>query len=329
MFLETTDTGALLGAMVERYGDMRLRAATPDAPLRIESRQAGLVSLERLRIGGRLDVSCGPSKVFAFARVRSGSADYGLRPRGVHAGRGDLVLTARPGETFESDTRGMDFDGISIAPGVFDELAEAESGGRVRILGPRAVSAAATRDWVRAFSFVRDSLGPPGAVSGGLAQGGSGPAAELVAGPLGRYLAAVTLTAFPNDAVIEPTHVDRHDGHPATLQRAVAFIEANPDLDLAPADVARAARVSPRAVQLAFRRHLGTTPMAYLRRVRLDRARAELQASVPGDGLTVTQVAARWGFPRPSRFAALYREAYGQSPGRVLQARRGGSDHEG
>jgi transcriptional regulator GlxA family with amidase domain len=33
----------------------------------------------------------------------------------------------------------------------------------------------------------------------------------------------------------------------------------------------------------------------------------------------VGQIAARWGFAHPGRFAALYREAYGTSPSRTLR----------
>jgi transcriptional regulator GlxA family with amidase domain len=76
------------------------------------------------------------------------------------------------------------------------------------------------------------------------------------------------------------------------------------------ADIAAAAFVTMRAVQLAFRKHIGTTPTGYLRRVRLDHARRDLVSGDPARE-TVTAVAYRWGFPSPSRFAAYYREAYG------------------
>jgi AraC-like DNA-binding protein len=140
----------------------------------------------------------------------------------------------------------------------------------------------------------------------------------LVMAAAARLLAASVLSAFPNTAQLEPTSEDRHDSHPATLHRAVTFIETNPDLDITVADIARAAHVSVRAIQVAFRRHLGTTPMAYLRRVRLDAARAELLKATPSDGLTVTAVASRWGWARPSRFAADFRAAYGQHPHSLL-----------
>ncbi|MFK0247188.1 helix-turn-helix domain-containing protein [Amycolatopsis azurea] len=77
--------------------------------------------------------------------------------------------------------------------------------------------------------------------------------------------------------------------------------------------------MSVRAVQLAFRLHLGLTPMAYVRWVRLDHARAELKAASPDD-TTVTRVAARWGYARPSAFAAHYRDVYGELPSYTLRS---------
>ena len=39
----------------------------------------------------------------------------------------------------------------------------------------------------------------------------------------------------------------------------------------------------------------------------------------PGDGTTVTAVAARWGFASPSQFAGRYRRTYGQLPSHTLR----------
>ncbi|MFG1802396.1 helix-turn-helix domain-containing protein [Micromonospora carbonacea] len=72
-------------------------------------------------------------------------------------------------------------------------------------------------------------------------------------------------------------------------------------------------------MQLAFRSQLGTTPLAYLRRVRLDLARRDLTRAVPGDGVSVAAIAARWGFADPRRFAARYLATYGELPGRTLR----------
>lgn len=66
-------------------------------------------------------------------------------------------------------------------------------------------------------------------------------------------------------------------------------------------------------------RHLDTTPMAYLRHARLVRAHQELSDASHADDITVTAVAARWGF-RPSRFAEYYRAAYGVLPSQTLRS---------
>jgi transcriptional regulator GlxA family with amidase domain len=76
-------------------------------------------------------------------------------------------------------------------------------------------------------------------------------------------------------------------------------------------------------VQLAFRRHLGVTPLAYLRRVRLEGAHRELLSACP-DRVTVTMVAADWRFTNVSRFSGYYRAAYGVSPAQTLRRRPAG-----
>nr|WP_281251167.1 helix-turn-helix transcriptional regulator [Streptomyces indicus] len=92
------------------------------------------------------------------------------------------------------------------------------------------------------------------------------------------------------------------------------------------AEIAEAAHVTPRALQYAFRRHLGQTPMEYLRSVRLHRAHAELRNAVPAAGVTVTAIATAWGFGHPGRFAAAYRRTFGCSPSDTLKRPPEGPD---
>jgi transcriptional regulator GlxA family with amidase domain len=166
-----------------------------------------------------------------------------------------------------------------------------------------AVSAAAAKRLGSAVDFAWDLVaGNPAAAD-----------QPLVTGSTARLLAAAALSTFPNTATAEPTRGDRHDASPGTLNRAIEFIEEHAGADLSAADIAAAANVSIRAVQLAFRRELGVTPLGYLRRVRLARAHRDLLAGGPA-GPTVTAVSVRWGFSSPSRFAAYYREAFGVPP---------------
>jgi AraC-like DNA-binding protein len=102
---------------------------------------------------------------------------------------------------------------------------------------------------------------------------------------------------------------------PAALRRARRFCEEHAAQPVSLEDIATAARVSVRTLQSGFREHLQTTPIPYLRSVRLARAHAELlHIAATGSRTTVTEVALRWGFTHLSRFAAFYRQAYGHSP---------------
>lgn len=103
------------------------------------------------------------------------------------------------------------------------------------------------------------------------------------------------------------------------LRRAVAFIDDNARRPITVADIADASRLSVRGLQAAFRRDLGTTPMAYLRSARLDGAHRDLLNAHPDRGDTVDAIAHRWGFGHPARFAAAYRTAFGEYPAATLR----------
>ncbi|KUI20011.1 helix-turn-helix domain-containing protein [Mycobacterium sp. GA-2829] len=109
-------------------------------------------------------------------------------------------------------------------------------------------------------------------------------------------------------------------GHrPPGLRRSVAFIHENADSDIGLAEIAAAANLTPRAVQYMYRRHLGVTPLEYLRRVRLDRAHRDLQVADPTVD-TVNSIAGRWGFAHAGRFSVAYRRVFGTPPSATLRA---------
>ena len=82
---------------------------------------------------------------------------------------------------------------------------------------------------------------------------------------------------------------------------------------LTPAELARVGSMSVRTLHATFHAELGISCMAYLRRLRLDHVRAELLRA-GRSGVRVTDVAMRWGFIHPSRFAQQYRERFGELP---------------
>lgn len=112
-----------------------------------------------------------------------------------------------------------------------------------------------------------------------------------------------------------------HTAHPPLVRQAVAYITENAHRDIGVGDIAEALHVTPRSVQYAFRRYLDTTPLEYLRRVRLERAHRELKAADPAMD-TVMAIAGRWGFMHPGRFSVAYKEVFGTEPSRTLRDSR-------
>jgi AraC-like DNA-binding protein len=114
-------------------------------------------------------------------------------------------------------------------------------------------------------------------------------------------------------ALADPNTVRRFGRLAPVLQ----YIEANADSDLTPEILARTAGVSVRTLHAAFHEQLGESPMAYVRRIRLGRVRAELLRSDPTK-VRVTDVAMRWGFTHLSRFADQYRDQFKELPSVTL-----------
>lgn len=108
---------------------------------------------------------------------------------------------------------------------------------------------------------------------------------------------------------------------PRTVGVALDLIEDHPENYLTTTDLAHAVGISARALQEGFRRHVGTSPLAYLRDVRLSRVHAELAAASP-DSATVAQIATKWGFGHLGRFSDVYRRKFGVAPHQTLRAAR-------
>ena len=309
---ETTDPDVASEIFREAYSTMRMQVRGTRPMFSVASTPVGTARLDRTIFRMALEGAADPFSDIYILGVRSGVVEYSIDGSDETYGPGDMCFPVPLGVPWATRLENVDSELVVLPQSLLDEAGAVEPGrAPVRLLSNRPHSAAAAAQLWRTTEGVR-------------AIAAAEPDAEpypLVMTAAARLLAASVLTAFPNTAHREPTFTDRRDSHPTTLRRATTFIEANPDLDITVADIARAAHVSVRAIQVAFRRHLGITPMAYLRRVRLDAARAQLLDAVSGQGLTVTAVASRWGWARPSRFAADFRSAYGQHPYTLLPPR--------
>ena len=77
------------------------------------------------------------------------------------------------------------------------------------------------------------------------------------------------------------------------------------------------ANVSERTLQYAFHDIMGMSPLTYLHRLRLHRARDELRKS-KSESTTVTEVAMNWGFWHFGEFSRTYKNCFGETPSSTL-----------
>jgi AraC-like DNA-binding protein len=104
------------------------------------------------------------------------------------------------------------------------------------------------------------------------------------------------------------------------LVRALRWLSDRLDEPIQLDTLAVAASVRPRTLEAHFRHYLGTTPLGWVRRMRLARARQQLLAA-RNEG-SVTGVALANGFTELGRFAKQYRRQFGELPSQTLRAVR-------
>lgn len=112
------------------------------------------------------------------------------------------------------------------------------------------------------------------------------------------------------------------------LDRLEEYIRSRLFAPLALVDLARAAGVTTRTLNVVCHRHRGVAPMTLVRNLRLDAARQRLLSGLP---VSITEVAMEYGFGHLGRFSSYYRERFGELPkhtGRALkQAQCADADH--
>lgn len=106
------------------------------------------------------------------------------------------------------------------------------------------------------------------------------------------------------------------------VRRVRDYLEAKAHEPVDMIALAEIAGIPVRTLYHQFQRVHGVSPMQMLRTIRLDRVRRELLAGSPS--ANVTSVALAWGFDHLGRFAASYRERFGETPRETLQRRRSG-----
>ncbi|OON76994.1 helix-turn-helix domain-containing protein [Streptomyces tsukubensis] len=305
---ETSEAELLGQYLRDAYGsNLRTSVVKAEACRHVRT-DAGDFAVDEMRLPASFSYSAELPDII-IAESRGGELERRLGQESDRVVAGDVLIFTQPGLDYRGECHGFDARTTTLTTATLALVA----GEPVRFTDYRPLSQATAQLWKRTVDYLsQDLLDVPEAA-----------AQPLLRDNAARLLAATALSVFPNN-VMHDTRCETAADHPAAasalLRRARAFIDDNAHRDIGLSDIAAAVHVTPRALQYAFRRHLDTTPTAYLRRVRLNHAHAALKAATPASGETVTTVAARWGFLNPGRFAAVYRLAYGRSPSHTLKS---------
>ncbi len=115
---------------------------------------------------------------------------------------------------------------------------------------------------------------------------------------------------------------DRDDrtrqSHSSIVKQVEDFVMSRAGDRLFVSDLCRAASVSERTLENAFRNVMGLTPMNYLVRLRLHRVREALLAESHAS-TTVSTEALKWGFWHFGEFSRAYRQCFGELPSDTLR----------
>jgi AraC-like DNA-binding protein len=109
-----------------------------------------------------------------------------------------------------------------------------------------------------------------------------------------------------------------HIGRSRLVARALEYVRAAEPVSLSIPQLCEAAGVEQRSLEYAFRDTFDLTPSGFLKLRRLHSARHRLLLADPAD-MTVSDIAYQEGFYHLGRFAAAYRDNFGEYPSETLQ----------
>lgn len=306
----TQDVTEGLGVLEEVYNARNLRVS-PDTPFAMAQAvtSVGALSIERVRLtGAPATAMTDGTGTVRIAHILSGGVEFTDTTPPAPA-RSPFLLPARPytprWENLDLLTTTLDL--AAVAAHAVNLLGAEQFD--LHFTGEKPVSAAMARYWCTTATHVHQDL----------LDNDEALASPLVRAEAFRSLATAALLAFPNTFLQARSEAETQEHAPRAVHRAIAYMEEHLEEDIDLACLAAATRISPRGLQAAFHRDLGTTPMAHLRTLRLAAAHHDLLAADPATGATVEKIAARWGFAHRGRFAAAYQHRYGHPPATTLR----------
>ena len=306
---EIGDWDAASRAVADAYFPHELTdlSGTDRPALSLRTVDLGGVTLGRLHWGADVAIACDYPGAYEVNIPLTGR----LESRGSH---GEVVSAPGQATVFRADTPSMitRWGATCSVPGVkFDrDHLEREAD---RILGSPVRTKLVLPDQLDLTGPASEWHGLVRALSEQLDGG-----LEMVSNPIvgaqlaGAVTAAFVLAVSPQDGPAAPPR-------PGMVRRVLDALNDDPARAWTAADMAELAGTSVRRLQEAFADYVGASPSACLLDIRLSRAHHDLVAGA--GAVTVADVAYRWGFGHPGRFATAFKRRYGTTPAQVLRGR--------
>mgnify|MGYP000159166023 FL=1 len=95
--------------------------------------------------------------------------------------------------------------------------------------------------------------------------------------------------------------------------KAHDYLASNPESVISVSELSLATKAPARTIQLGFKKLFGLGPIEFHRNFRLHRVREQIKGGALDDS-TILDLAFRFGFEHPSRFAQLYKNMFGVLP---------------
>lgn len=260
-------------------------------------------SLNFVRYGADLTVDAGePPQCYMVKLILSGGLTVDRPGRTYDAGAGQAVVTGPDQYLRLRFHPGTDLLVFKVPDGVMDEragLLRGLDGPREPGFEDRAVPLdGPLASFRRALFLLREEFDAD---------------ASLVGSDLGRadyeeFLLAALLRAWPGGTAGPPSYGPQ----PRAVRRVIDFIAASGTEPVGMGDLVAVSGLGASALYDAFHRHVGCTPLQFLRQRRLVAARRAL--ADPADRRSVTEIALACGFNHLGRFSAAYRDTFGETP---------------
>lgn len=278
-----------------------------DFHLRVRSMDVGSLSVMSVRYGSAVHIAATQriQGAYCVSRVSAGGLTLSSGRESVDLGPGDssvadehrLVTSRRLANT---DVTLMRIELCTVRRTIGDLLGTTSPRARFTMGPPR--NAADSARWQTVVNVVTSTSQPKPGTN------------DLYRDGLERFVVSSLLATHPNTFVDPPT-----SPMPTTISAKVALAAADYLHDhhaeaIRVSRLAEQLHVTTRTLQLGFKKVFGMTISEYVRGLRLESAHQQL---ISDPDLSVSDVAYRWGFSSPSRFARAHREHFGVNPSRV------------